>query len=126
VLLCHSMWDALAVLIIRMYPRSCFSYQLVHGHNIFCNTHFAWNWNARGPRRYPICLIALGGVLKGPILQMALNYSLSDATFISYSLMFCGCIINGLYVMCQKYIEINVKTDIPIAPTDQLSTIKSP
>lgn len=40
-----------------------------------------------------------GGVLKGPVLEMMLNYEMPEATIISYSLMFGGCIINGLQVI---------------------------
>lgn len=43
-----------------------------------------------------------GGVLKGPVFIMLLNYEVKYATFISYCIMFGGCIINGALVMRRK------------------------
>lgn len=36
----------------------------------------------------------LGGVLKGPVLMMMLNYSLPDSTIISYAIIFGGSLLN--------------------------------
>ena len=37
-----------------------------------------------------------GGVLKGPIFMMMLNYNVQKATLLSYCLMFGGCITNTI------------------------------
>lgn len=40
-----------------------------------------------------------GGVLKGPILEMLLDYNQQEATMISYAIMFGGCLLNtGLLI----------------------------
>ncbi|CAD8062874.1 unnamed protein product [Paramecium sonneborni] len=43
-----------------------------------------------------------GGVLKGPLLEMILNYSQGDATHISYCLMFGGTLLNTVLLMFEK------------------------
>lgn len=40
-----------------------------------------------------------GGVLKGPIFIMMLNYETAYATFISYCIMFGGCFFNTFFIM---------------------------
>ncbi|CAD8066827.1 unnamed protein product [Paramecium sonneborni] len=43
-----------------------------------------------------------GGVLKGPLLEMILNYSQSEATHIAYCLMFGGTLLNTVLLMFEK------------------------
>ncbi|CAD8128248.1 unnamed protein product [Paramecium sonneborni] len=43
-----------------------------------------------------------GGVLKGPLLEMILNYSQSEATHIAYCLMFGGTLLNTIMLMFEK------------------------
>jgi hypothetical protein len=40
-----------------------------------------------------------GGILKGPFLEILLNYSQSEATAIAYCFMFGGCIINAILLL---------------------------
>lgn len=40
-----------------------------------------------------------GGVLKGPILMMLLDYNIVEATMISYCILFGGCIVNTVLIM---------------------------
>jgi hypothetical protein len=43
-----------------------------------------------------------GGILKGPFLELLLNYSLSEATAIAYCFMFGGCIVNAIILLFDK------------------------
>ncbi|CAK65998.1 unnamed protein product (macronuclear) [Paramecium tetraurelia] len=43
-----------------------------------------------------------GGVLKGPLLEMILNYTQSEATHIAYCLMFGGTLLNTILLMFEK------------------------
>lgn len=68
-----------------------------------CNyTFFFRIRNARWTWRF-IIIYTLGGILKGPVLMMMLNYSLQESTFISYALVFGGCLLNTAQIVFIKY-----------------------
>lgn len=50
-----------------------------------------------------IVLSYSGGILKGPILEMMLNYSLTEATHISYCFMFGGTLLNTVFIFFESY-----------------------
>lgn len=50
-----------------------------------------------------IALSYSGGILKGPVLEMMLNYSLTEATHISYCFMFGGTLLNTVFIFFESY-----------------------
>lgn len=48
------------------------------------------------------CFHILGGVLKGPLLEMILNYNEKEATYIAYCFMFGGTLLNTVLLIFEK------------------------